>query len=147
MRRIYTILSEFDTEPVELFGAWFALAFGAWLLLPGDTFETARVFRQMSDLAPEPLWGIAVFALGLLCAVAAVRGSRVWRLRASLLHVLLWTTISGLFLMSNPLSTGVPTYTTFALGAVWVSLRHMDALPLRARRIPDAGREGIRERT
>jgi hypothetical protein len=124
MPRFLYLLYKADTVVTELGSALgLGLCWGFWLMLPFDTFSTARVYAPMVALAPEPVWGIGLCLIGLAQSAAIVQGSLKARHLVSILALAAWSFILVMFLVGNALSIGVAFYILYVVASVWVTWR------------------------
>lgn len=116
------ILSEHDTEPTELWGAFGLILYGAWLMLPFSTFGMSQVYADLAIL-PEWSWGLAFSIVGLACLVALRNGHRAWRRFAAIMAFLTWFMLGAVFLHGAPTSAGALVFLTFAASTGWTYIR------------------------
>jgi hypothetical protein len=100
-----------------------ALAFGAVLLAPADTFGMDAAYLAMAQLAPEFAWGLFIFMLGVAQIYAIV--SNIYRLRRAAIFLLTcaWFFISFMLFWAVPASNGPYTYLIIALSSAWAYWR------------------------
>lgn len=107
---------------VEVFIGLSCLVFGAWLVVPWDTFQSAPAFAYMREVAPEYAWGTALLMVGLGKIIARYKRLLIARVVFGIGATMLWTTISILYAMG----TGFPLlglYAVFAALTVYAVVR------------------------
>lgn len=117
MRRLWTILARYDTEPAELFIALVTLLRGAWFL--------AFPYSGTEGLVSENPWFSAVFtALGASWLLVLARGNGV-RARAWLAFISTALRIYSAVLITivSPVAVNVPFQFATAVISVWLYLR------------------------
>src|SRR5215207_932170 len=62
--RLWHIIRDFDHEYTEFFLGAVKTLTGIWLLMPWETFASAKNTQYFTMLSPEILWGIVFLALG-----------------------------------------------------------------------------------
>lgn len=117
-----TILASCDTEPVELGGGLLKIALGFWLLLPFDSFASSPSFVDLAVI-PEPLLGAVILAFGCFHLYALRGGCPRLRRTASLAGFLIWFTLAGTVLLTNPPAMGWITFLAAACGQAWCYIR------------------------
>lgn len=53
-------------RPLEFILAVQEILYGGWLLLPMDTFDNLATFSFMKSIAPEQVWGMVIFTVGVI---------------------------------------------------------------------------------
>ncbi len=120
--RIEGILRWGDPSPTELGLAFLTVAWGALLLLPGESLMHPW-WSGARDLAPEPTWGLFFASLGTLHVLAVSRGRNGIRRAVAFCQFFVWIFLACLIVAVNPTSTGVPMYSASAIAAAWVYIR------------------------
>ena len=120
--RLLGLLTYFHTDMLELSLALIAFAWGAFLLLPLDSYAATPAFRVMRRL-PEELLGLGMALLGLAHLFAVLRGSVRARRWLAFVTAGVWTIISITFLLSSPASTAAITYPLLAFFSALIFLR------------------------
>jgi hypothetical protein len=118
----FSKIVDVDIMPVEIVLMYVSVAFGLKLLSPETTFDSSNAFIVMSKIAPEWAWGGAMLLTGLTRLIGIYRHSLVIRRAVSFVSLLLWTSISISFFLSNPSGTGPITFSTFAFASAWCLL-------------------------
>lgn len=77
-------------DPLEAFLASYTALWGAFLLLPADTFATSASYGVLSSLASEGTLGLVVTGVGLVQLLSLLRASRGLRAVGALAAALLW---------------------------------------------------------
>lgn len=110
------------TEPIEILTSMGTIGFGAWLLLPAETFDKAQVWKYFAVL-PEWAWGTIALTVGMLSLCGTL--FNLWHVRvlAQYLCVTWWLLVGGLSFAANPASTAMPWYITQIVGRTWTALR------------------------
>lgn len=121
MKRLGKIVS-IDTLPIEILLVYASMAFGLKLLSPENTFVSSVSFSVMAVIAPEWVWGLAMLITGSIRLFALVRCLLRIRWAISFVSLIMWTSISISFFLSNPSGTGSITFFTFVLASAWCLL-------------------------
>lgn len=119
------ILFYYDFEPLEFWVSLFSCLWGFWLLNPYfDSFQVSTSFLAMGTLAPEWVWGFAIFLLGLLQIYVLISKYNLDRKRLAFLSMLIWCFISVGFFISNiqALACVIHPMVAFANGLVYIRL-------------------------
>lgn len=109
-------------EVVDLFLAWVMFAWGLWVMLPFNTFRIES-FREFAAYFPEPVWGVVYMLAGLAGIIGVLTYNYSIRRIHSVVAIFLWLFICVAFVSSNPATTGVVTYGSFALAQMWLFVR------------------------
>lgn len=125
---------------LEWFAAFMALAFGAILALPGNTFATGLHWQRFAAIMPEGGWAALMIALALVRMAALTINGR-WRrtplLRAlcAVLGAAVWGYVA--LLMYAPyaggIQTGVGVYAVAALADIVSARRSGRDIPVAER--------------
>ncbi len=115
-----------QTWTLELFLAVQSLVWGAWLLMPWDSFGVIPGAYTVLAVVPEWLWGLLFAGHGIAHLLAIYLQDVTLCRRASLALAGLWLVVVVSLLLTIPLSTAIPIYSASVLGAAWVyvSLDH-----------------------
>lgn len=105
---------QIGTELNEMFGAFWALVLGAWLLLPLQTFANVRAFAVLHAISVEWLWGVALVVFGLVRLDALLMNRARQRHGLSLLGVTLWSALGCFLIFGNIASPGGPLFLLMA---------------------------------
>lgn len=97
-----------------LLGPW-----GAWLMLPFDTFGTGLAYRTMSVLAPETVWGAGFSLVGVLLYVGSVKGCRRVQVVAAGASTLAFGLLASTLLWGNLYGVGWLTFSVLAAANYW----------------------------
>ncbi len=116
------IYNEYSPKPIEFMSAVAMTLWGLWLLLPWDTFSTPA-YAFMSNIAPEAVWGLAMFFIGIVQFGYVIYGTLAHRRVSMKLASLVWIFIAVNFSIARIESTAVPIYTVFAIAAYWASTK------------------------
>lgn len=109
------------TFAVEAYLAIQAMTMGAWLLLPGHTFDSLPdVYFALAMLMPEWAWGLAFFAIGAVHLWALERGHLRVRLRVTVALVFVWLIVAAAVTPSRPLRMAIPLYWLPVVAGFWV---------------------------
>lgn len=110
-------------SPIEFLTAVMCLVWGAWLLLPFDTFHSSHVWMKMEAAMSEWAWGAFFLSTGLAHILVFFRvgisGRTIWEFW----NFAIWTYVGITFVQSLPGSLAGPTYLVFALANAWAYLR------------------------
>lgn len=118
------LLVNTDFQATEAQAAFFAIGLGGSLLNPfSNTFGTAASFRAMSALAPEWLWGVCLFTLGIVHLSVMIRGVKRWRRATMFVFACLWAFMAAMFWLSNPSGLGLVFYGILAGSSGWAYWR------------------------
>ncbi len=114
-----------NTDHLELFMGWLALIWGAWVMLPPSTFDSAPgVYSTMRWLcASELVWGVFIATVGLAVWIVWVAGTVRWRARMSFVLAMIWLLLASMFGIGDARSAGIVIYGSFALASAVVHLR------------------------
>lgn len=94
----------------ELILALAALAWGGWLLLPINTFESSTTFRVLNATAPEWAWGILMVGAGLQLWYGLWQDSYTMRRWSLAIMACLWLATWGALVIGNWRSTATVHY-------------------------------------
>jgi hypothetical protein len=126
--KTFDLLWECDFEAVEALIALRSLCWGAWLLLPWNTFaEAPATYRAFSTLMPEWAWGILLLAVGLAQFAGAITEEARHRAPANVAACMAWAVVSVVYFWSNPLTAAGISHSLTAVAAAWVALRTWEA--------------------
>jgi len=119
---------ETSTRSVELFSAIEAVVLGVLLLLPPSTFRSSPSYDGMARLMPETGWGVLLLVIGLVQLAGLPRrqdGTEAvrWRRSLAMTSGAVYAFMAAGFVLANPLSTAVVTYTLLALSQFWAYVR------------------------
>lgn len=109
-----------QTWTLELYLAVQSTVWGAWLLMPWDSFGVIPDAYTILGLVPEWMWGAAFTAHGLAHLTVLHRRDPHQCRRAALALAMLWSAVVVSLLLTIPLSTATPIYGSSVLGAVFV---------------------------
>ena len=133
-KKIQKALITYDIELVEIMSGVASLSWGLWLLNPiFNTFVSAPTFNTMSSIAPEWLWGFAMFVIGIIQIESVLSHSLRRRKLSSIILATMWIFITSVFAHANISSTGVVIYGTFAIFTVWSYLRLSQRVEIKSR--------------
>lgn len=121
----FRILLNFATPEVTEFQAGLCgLAWGLWLLLPGDMFVLyPAFFTAMMRLAPEWVWGLAVACSGFLQAFLAPTVHWPARRFMALHGCAMWAFLGTLYLQAEWRAPGVGLTFSLSLANAWAFYR------------------------
>lgn len=103
----------------EIILGLFATSWGFWLLLPfWDTFSLP-VFAAFLWVAPESIWGIGAFLLGILTIVFANTDLLDLRKVLIFFNIFFWVFVAVMLSFASPENTAVPIYTMLSVYAFW----------------------------
>jgi hypothetical protein len=122
-RRLVWVLFRSDFDFSELLCGLAGALWGAFLLLPQDTFASTPTFNSMELLAPEWAWGLAIMSGGLWQLASMSMEHHRSRRISALGGALTWAFISVLFALANIASTAVIIYPLLCLSATWAYWR------------------------
>jgi hypothetical protein len=112
-RRLYSILIFSHTTAMDFCLALISIMFGLWIIFLDPFLSAPRTFGVFLQLADSNIWGLVVFTIGMFQLISVLlEYRRIIRL-TGLCGFLIWTLITGLFLLSNagspmiPLSAGI----------------------------------------
>ncbi len=111
-----------DPRLLEIILALQALLFGIFLLLPGNAFESAQVYRILSTIMPEGLWGLIFVGSAILEIIVVSNIAGKLRRVSATLALFLWLIVDLSSWFSNANSAATVTYLTFVLMAMWVAV-------------------------
>ena len=90
-------------------------AWGIWILMPWDTFGSAKLFSKMSEFAPEWAWGTWSILCGILLIIAIFKGLYSFLARTLMFSLWHWSAVSAMMWWGDWHNTGGLTYTFFAV--------------------------------
>lgn len=123
-RRIHSILSECDMEPVQLLFGCIAVIWGVWLLLPFASLPAVgRGFGYMASILSETAWGWMMIAVGLMQIVPTVIDDLPWRRAGCILATGWWTYLSVAIGLGDWHAAGCPILAFYALVQLFIALR------------------------
>lgn len=122
-RRLWNVLTEFDTEPIEVFDGLFIFAWGCWLAAPWFDFAISNAYSWMATHGSRHAWGLLMATIGLhqLAAVGLARYPA--RKFAAVISMCLYEFLGVMLFFGDPRSAGLLLMTIFAMGQAWVVLR------------------------
>lgn len=124
--RLAAVFGFLDGRTVEIVFLFLTFGWGAWIVMPWDTFHTSPSYKVLSFIAPEWLWGATALLIGTcringlvfdnypLRIFAAGAGCGIW-----------WTTWVGIAWYEWR-SIGVPVYfvlSSFCAYSLWELIR------------------------
>jgi nitrate reductase gamma subunit len=101
---------------LEYVCAFAAILWGLWVVNPfWNTFDPTKssVFRSMSEVAPEWVWGLVILLIGILQFVSRRTMNIKFRSISSFLAMFVWITLSIFYLMGNYASPGISMYVIY----------------------------------
>jgi hypothetical protein len=118
------LLVNTDFQATEAQAAIIAIGLGGGLLNPyTDTFVSSPSFAAMAALAPEWVWGLALFGVGVVHLAAMIRRAYHWRRAMMFVFAVLWAFMAAMFLLSNPSGWGPVLYGILAGSSGWAYWR------------------------
>lgn len=105
--RLKRFLFTYDWEVVEIQCASFKIAWGAWLLLPFQTFG-GQSYRGLASIAPEVAWGIIILVIGLLHMKAVLGKSMAFRKIMIFIGFCFWLFMALIFALNRIESLMIP---------------------------------------
>jgi len=116
------LLKPVNTAAIILLGIYTVL-WGFWIGNPWwDVFGTAPIYREMSHIAPEWVWGTVAIVCGLMTAYGAWRPSYRTLTIGSGIAFAHWLTIAIFYFIGDWHNTGGITSLTFAIYAAFIYL-------------------------
>ena len=101
---------------LELGEAITLMLWGAWVATTlFDAFTYARVFKLMSQVASEEVWGTSIFLIGALQLAFLYTKHNKISCILSFLGMLAFVVITVFFALSNWASTATPMYIAFSI--------------------------------
>jgi len=101
---------------LEFFPALFQVLWGLWILNPWvNTFAITNAYRLMADIAPEWVWGLAIFLIGIFQIIVIFTPNLRLRVLSSITCLFIFVVLAFLILAGNAGSVTIPTYLVFAL--------------------------------
>lgn len=117
------LLLDPDFYMTEIQSSILAVIWGALLLNPLVHSFDATTYRYMASIAPEPVWGALMVAIGAMQIIGALRRIIRWRMVGLMLLTCLWF-FMALLLFAGSLRTVVPLLClTFSLATAWAYFR------------------------
>jgi hypothetical protein len=89
-----------NTAAISIMGAY-TFVWGLWLALPWATFDKSVAYGLMSNLAPEPVWGVVAMVIGALILWGV--GSQTYKslLQGALGGFYYWFVLTGFFMLGS----------------------------------------------
>lgn len=109
-------------RPLEFILAIQAILFGAWLLLPYETFGVSSTYAVMRSIAPEWLWGAVIFGVGAIQFFGLFTKRIGIRRVLGFLDLFLWTAVDLAQWLTHTESAAPIIYFTAVVAAVLVNL-------------------------
>jgi hypothetical protein len=117
IKNIFTNLS-IRGKQLEFIPAIFCVLWGFWIGNPWwVAFNSSSAFRLMNKIAPEWLWGLSIFLVGLFQLIFLFTKNLKFRLFSSLLSCFSLISLSVIFAFGNYESTATINYIVLALCA------------------------------
>lgn len=116
-RFVTNLLKPINVDASIIMGV-FTSMWGAWLLLPVQSFDSADLYSKMERFAPEWAWGSWALICGLLITWTLMKKSYKALSQAMLFGLWHWATVSGMMWWGDWKNTGGLTYTFIAI-YVW----------------------------
>lgn len=104
----------------ELHFAIMLVIWGAWVLYPNETFNSAQGFGTMEQFASPLAWGLIAVALGVSKIRFLLHGHKISLSVLTLISGWFWIFIGVSFFLSSPPNTGFVAYTALGLYEFWV---------------------------
>jgi hypothetical protein len=98
---------------IEFICAISALLWGAWILYPVDSFQSASAYHLMGNIASECVWGMGMTLIGIIQILFIIIGSLKMRKTIAVIGMFIWATIAITFLFGNALSTAASSAISF----------------------------------
>ncbi len=118
MRNTIKRLFVYDTEPLEAWLDLAIIAWGAWLILPFNTFASSPTYNAISDLVPEYILGLFMVVIAM-SQFYGISSSHMMRRYALLAGSTICLFIMLTFAYSNPQSAGIPTFFALSMGCLF----------------------------
>lgn len=97
-------------------------SWGIWLLMPWETFGTAKLYSKMDEFAPEWAWGTWALICGALIIFAVAKGLYKTLSFAIGFAVWHWATVSSMMWWGDWQNTGGLTYSFITLYCIYAYL-------------------------
>jgi hypothetical protein len=122
--RLWMLLAETDTAPVEAVLASVAISWGLWFLTVPGILDKAPVYKFMAKtLHCQWAWGLSFLVYGIVRAVVLLRVDTSHRKRVSFWGSALWLYVLWGMATSSVASAAVPTTFVFAVTSAWIYWR------------------------
>ena len=123
IERTKQLLFGTHTDFFELFNSTLLIGWGAWLLLPFDSFTSSKAFTVLATYFSETTFGLIPVAIGLYILYTLI-AFRIARRRYGILAATaFWIFIAVIIGSSNIASTGVAVYGIVAIFSIISYLR------------------------
>ncbi|MBI5035577.1 MAG: hypothetical protein HZB51_34225 [Chloroflexi bacterium] len=110
--RVQQIIFISRAELSELWLGVTTALWGAWLMLPAKSFETASSFTLMGRIANEDVWGMIACIIGMAKVIAVIQGNVRWRKLIALCGVSFWIMVVVPSAIACPFSPGTINYSS-----------------------------------
>lgn len=118
------MLANCDTEPTELLmGGFLKWLVGTWLMLPLQSLQGSPTFSGLTEMLPEPVWGLILMVLGATHMMSLYNGSIRYRRWSCFISMSLWAGMTFYSLWVNPPAFGVTLFLTAAICQGWCCTR------------------------
>ena len=119
--------TKFPDRKLEWWISLHTFGFGLWLAMPGASFSGSRGFGGVNSIMSEGWLSITFLVIGAVHAQSLhINGRAAWtpfcRLASVFFNGLVFFNLAFGFWLYAPLSSGVYTYNSFALGACGMAL-------------------------
>lgn len=122
-RRLWAVVAEYDTEPVELLSAAWATIWGVWMTAPWFDFGISSVYGWMASHGSRHHWGAALLAIGLFQLIAVSLGRVGLRKAAAIASMFAWVFLGCMLFFGDSRSVGAPLMLVHASFQFWVTVR------------------------
>jgi hypothetical protein len=124
LHRIWNVIADCPTHPLEVLGGASAMGRGAWMVLfPTEAHQAPGIAEYLEALLPIAAWGVLMFFAGLLQLFAVATDDLQLRKLACYVLVFLVGVMLAGYLWYAPGSIGVPLYATMFIKHFWVGMR------------------------
>jgi hypothetical protein len=122
LKRLWLILRDFDTEPVEVVLGLLASIVGVLILLDPTVFSSAA-YATLRAISGARYWGGFMLLVGLFKLWGATDGRRKLRVAATTLAAVFWLAVSLSLWLSGLRGLGNGAYPLFFVVSLWLGWR------------------------
>lgn len=111
-----------NSRPLEFILAIQAILYGGWLLLPIDTFNVSPTFSIMKGIAPEYVWGVVIFGVGVIQFFGLFTENILARRVLGFMDLFLWLMVDLALWLASTSSLAPIFISTSVVAAVLINI-------------------------